>query len=409
MELTRLLANVDNAWLAVGIAVLAAIAFGLLVHVVSFGVLRRVGRFSALVPVLAKELDRPARAVLPLLALQFVWTAIPDSMALPPAIAIATALLLIAALTWLVMRAVSGIGEAIIRLHPSNVSDNLEARRVATQTRVLSRTVMTFVAFIGAAVELMMFPSLRMMGTSLLASAGVAGLVAGIAARPVLGNLIAGLQIALTQPIRIDDVVVIEDEWGRIEDITSAYVVVKVWDERRLVVPLQWIVEHPFQNWTRTSAKLMGTVFLWTDYRMPLAPLREELQRVCAAAPEWDGRVALLQVVDANERAVQLRVLVSSADASKNWDLRCRVREALLDFMQREYADALPRVRAVLGSADRENAPQAQGAPSSPPEQAGRGASSSIQDPVHAGEHAPEQARKGTADREPLRAPAKIS
>lgn len=409
MELTPLLANVDNAWLAVGIAVLAAIAFAFLVHVVAFAVLRRIGRFSALLAILAKELDRPARAVLPLLALQFVWTALPDSMALPPAIAITTALLLIATLTWLVMRAVSGIGETIIRLHPSNVSDNLEARRVATQTRVLARTVMTFVAFVGAAVGLMMFPSLRTMGTSLLASAGVAGLVAGIAARPVLGNLIAGLQIALTQPIRIDDVVVIEDEWGRIEDITSAYVVVKLWDERRLVVPLQWIIEHPFQNWTRTSAEIIGTVVLWTDYRVPLAPLREELQRVCATAPEWDGRVALLQVVDANERAIQLRVLVSSADASRNWDLRCRVREALLEFMQREYEDALPRVRAVLHSADEQNVSRQRAPSSSVPEQAGRGGSSSIQQPEHAGEHAPEEARKGAADREPLRGPAKVN
>lgn len=391
MELTKLLAGFDDSWLAVTFAVVAALAFGLLVHVIAFGVLRRIGRVSVLFGTLAKELDRPARAVLPLLVLQFVWTALPDTISLPRAISIATALLLIAALTWLAMRAVSAVGETVIRLHPSNVNDNLEARRVVTQTRVLARTVMTFVALIGAAVGLMMFPSLRTMGTSLLASAGVAGLVAGIAARPVLGNLIAGLQIALTQPIRIDDVVIIEGEWGRIEDITSAYVIVKLWDERRLVVPLQWIVEHPFQNWTRTSAQLIGSVFLWTDYRMPLAPLRAELQRICAAAPEWDGRVALLQVVESSERAMQLRALVSSADASKNWDLRCRVREALLDFMQREHPDALPRLRAAVDTADEANAPQQRA--QLPPERAGRGASSSIEQPEHAGEHAPDKAR----------------
>ncbi len=393
MELTKLLAGFDDSWLAVAFAVVAALALGLLVHVIAFGVLRRIGRFSVLVGTLAKELDRPGRAVLPLLALQFVWTALPDTISLPRAISIATALLLIAALTWLAMRAVSAVGETVIRLHPSNVNDNLEARRVVTQTRVLARTVMTFVALIGAAVGLMMFPALRTMGTSLLASAGVAGLVAGIAARPVLGNLIAGLQIALTQPLRIDDVVIIEGEWGRIEDITSTYIVVKLWDERRLVVPLQWIVEHPFQNWTRTSAQLIGSVFLWTDYRMPLAPLRAELQRICAAAPEWDGRVALLQVVESSERAMQLRALVSSADASKNWDLRCRVREALLDFMQREHPDALPRLRAAVDTADEANAPQQRA--QLPPEHAGRGASSSIEQPEHAGEHAPDKARNG--------------
>lgn len=406
MDLTKLLAVFDDAWLAVAFAAIAAIALGLLVHVVVFGVLRRIGRFSVLLGTLAKDTDRPARAVLALLALQFVWTALPDSMRLPPAISITTALLLIASLTWLAMRAVSAIGEAVIRSHPSNVSDNLEARRVATQTRVLARAVMTFIALIGAAVGLMMFPALRTMGTSLLASAGVAGLIAGIAARPVLGNLIAGLQIALTQPIRIDDVVVIENEWGRIEDITSTYVVVKLWDERRLVVPLQWIIEHPFQNWTRTSAELIGTVFLWTDYRVSLAPLRAELQRVCAAAPEWDGRVALLQVVDTNERAMQLRALVSSADSSKNWDLRCRVREALLDFIQREHRGALPRLRAVMETADEQ---AASGPPDAKPaaQDAGRGASSSIQKPEHAGKHAPEEARKSADDRN-SRTPAKV-
>jgi hypothetical protein len=183
MELTKLLAGFDDAWLAVAFAAIAAIALGLLVHIVVFGILRRIGRFSVLLGMLAKDLDRPARAVLPLLALQFVWTALPDTMHLPSAISVTTALLLIAALTWLAMRAVSAIGETVIRLHPSNVSDNLEARRVATQTRVLARTVMTFIALIGAAVGLMMFPALRTMGTSLLASAGVAGLIAGIAAR----------------------------------------------------------------------------------------------------------------------------------------------------------------------------------------------------------------------------------
>jgi small-conductance mechanosensitive channel len=398
MDLTKLLAGFDNAWLAVAFAAVAAIALGVLVHIVAFGVLRRIGRFNVLLGTLAKDLGRPARAALPLLALQFVWTALPDGMRLPPAISITTALLLIASLTWLAICAVSATGETVIRLHPSNVSDNLEARRVATQTRVLARTVMTFIALIGAAVGLMMFPGLRTLGTSLLASAGVAGLIAGIAARPVLGNLIAGLQIAMTQPLRIDDVVVIENEWGRIEDITSTYVVVKLWDERRLVVPLQWVIEHPFQNWTRTSADLIGTVFLWTDYRIPLAPLRAELQRVCAAAPEWDGRVALLQVVDSNARAIQLRALVSSADSSKNWDLRCRVREALLDFIQREHPAALPRLRAMMETADEDAGP---GPPDAKPvaRDAARGASSSIQEPEHPGEHAPEGARKSAEDR----------
>lgn len=187
-------------------------------------------------------------------------------------------------------------------------------------------------------------------GTSLLASAGVAALVAGVAARPMLGNLIAGLQIALTQPIRIDDVVIIEGEWGRIEEILSSDVVVRLWDQRRLVVPLQWVIENPFQNWTRRESELLGSVLLWVDYAVPLAPLREELTRICEAAPEWDRRLAILQVVETSERAMQLRALVSSADASKSWDLRCRVREGLIGFLQRHHRAGLPRLRAEIES-----------------------------------------------------------
>jgi small-conductance mechanosensitive channel len=217
----------------------------------------------------------------------------------------------------------------------------------------------------------MTFPSVRQIGASLLASAGVAGLVAGIAARPVLGNLIAGLQIALSQPIRLDDVVVIQGEWGRVEEITGTYVSIRIWDQRRLIVPLQWFIENPFTNWTRNSSQIIGTVFFFVDYRMPIAPLREELERILEHAPEWDGRVQVLQVTDATERSMQLRVLVSSFDSGLNWDLRCRVREGLLSFVQAAYPQHLPRTRADWSSEKEhadfapplERAPGAQAAP----------------------------------------------
>ncbi|MGH8301435.1 MAG: mechanosensitive ion channel family protein, partial [Steroidobacteraceae bacterium] len=259
-----------------------------------------------------------------------------------------TAVVLTFAVTWTAMRAVAGFAAAVVRMHPVNVTDNLEARRLQTQARVLSRVTMLLILVIGIACALMLFPSVRQIGAGLLASAGIVGIAAGVAARPVLSNLIAGLQIALSQPIRLDDVVIIEGEWGRIEEITSTYVVVRIWDQRRMIVPLQWIIENPFQNWTRTSSDLLGTVFLWVDFRVPLAPLREELQRLCKSAPEWDGRLALLQVVDTNEHAMQLRCLVSTVDSGKGWDLRCRVREGLIDFLQRHYPEGLPRVRADL-------------------------------------------------------------
>jgi small-conductance mechanosensitive channel len=379
MQLSDVFVDGAHPWLVIAVAGIAAIIVALVAHALVFAALRRVTRFSVIATTVTEFAREPARMVLPLVAFQFVMASAPDGIRFERLTHNTSALLLIAALTWLGMRLVAGVAEGVIRVHPANVSDNLEARRIQTQTRVLGRTVMFFVLLVGAASALMMFPSVRQIGTGLLASAGVAGLVAGIAARPVFGNLIAGLQIALAQPIRLDDVVIIENEWGRIEEITATYVVVKIWDERRLVVPLQWLIENPFQNWTRQHSQLLGTVFLWVDYRMPLAPLRAELERVCRSATEWDQRVALLQVVETNERAMQLRALVSAADASKAWDLRCRVREALIDFMQREHNDALPRIRAELDEA-REHAPAH--APAPPPQRAGRGDSSAIKQPT---------------------------
>jgi small-conductance mechanosensitive channel len=201
------------------------------------------------------------------------------------------------------------------------------------------------IILVGTGMALMTLPLLRQIGTSLLASAGVAGLIVGFAAKPVLGNLLAGLQLAISQPIRLDDVVIVENEWGQIEEITGTYVVVRIWDQRRLIVPLQWFIEHPFQNWTRSSSELLGAVNLWVDFRLPLEPLRAEAQRLCSILSEWDGRVCVVQVTETNERAMQVRILVSAPDAPRAFDLRCKMREGLLDFIQGRYADCLPRIR----------------------------------------------------------------
>lgn len=288
----------------------------------------------------------PARWLVPLIALNLVWHGAPDDLHGVEGLRRLTALAMVGCATWLIARGIHRVSAAYLARLPLQEADNLEARRLYTQTRVLSRTLAGVVILVGTALALMTFPTVRQVGTSLLASAGVVGIVAGFAARPVLGNLIAGLQIGLTQPIRLDDVVIVEGEWGVIEEINSAYVVVRIWDQRRLIVPLQWWIEHPFQNWTRESTELIGTVFLWVDYRMPLAPLREILQQVCEASPLWDRRVALLQVTEAGERAMQLRALVTAANSSAAWDLRCEVREALVDFIQREYPQYLPQWRA---------------------------------------------------------------
>jgi small-conductance mechanosensitive channel len=344
-------------WGAPLLAAAAAVLLALLLVELGAAVVRRalVGMPSALT--VAGAIHPAARVLLPLLALTMVWHGADATL---PGLAMLqrlTAMATIAALTWVLVRAVNGYGRAVIAAHPVSVADNLEARRIHTQTRVLTRTIGGVLALAGVSLMLMAIPAVRQVGASLLASAGVIGLVAGFAARPVLGNLIAGLQIGLTQPIRIDDVVVVEGEWGVIEEIASAYVVVRIWDDRRLVVPLQYWVEKPFQNWTRRATELTGTVTWWVDYRVPLARVRVALQRACEASPDWDGRLALLQVTEAGERAMQLRALVTASNASRAWDLRCHVREAVLDFLQREHPDALPRLRIEPPVSDRSTAP----------------------------------------------------
>jgi small-conductance mechanosensitive channel len=342
---------IENPALWMVIVAAIAVVIGLIVHRIGAAIVWRVTRNLPISGAVARRIWRPARFVLPVIALQAVWQAAADSTPYIGQIRHGNALLLLAGLTWLAQRAVSGVAEGIMAQHPVDVEDNLNARRVLTQTRLLARTTSFMVILAGISLMLMTFPGARQVGTSLLASAGVVGIVAGIAARPVFSNLIAGLQLALSQPIRIDDVLIVEGEWGRVEEITGTYVVMKIWDERRLIIPLQWFIENPFQNWTRNSAQIIGTVFLWTDYRMPLAPLREAALRACQAASEWDRRLCLLQVVEAGESSMQLRLLVTSHNASLNWDLRCKVREALVDFMQREYPQFLPVTRAEVMTA----------------------------------------------------------
>ena len=359
-------------WLPALGAALIAVLLAELAFRIGERIVRRALRHSKAAASVIQAARRPAHWALPLVALNLVWQGAPDDLAGLASVQRWTTLLLIAALTWLAVNCISGFARAVTEAHPVTVADNLNARRIQTQTRVLSRIVSGLAVLIGVSLMLMSFPAVRQIGTSLLASAGLVGIVAGFAARPVLGNLIAGLQIGLSQPIRLDDVVIVEGEWGVVEEITGTYVVVRIWDQRRLVVPLQWWIEHPFQNWTRSSSELIGTVFLWLDYRMPLAPLRAALEQACKSSKDWDGRLALLQVTDATEQAIQLRALVTSANSSKGWDLRCHVRERLIDFVQREYPQYLPRLRAEA-SLEGLEAPVARPRPNGPSQDAGAG------------------------------------
>lgn len=309
-----------------------------------FGVpiLQRLARHFPFSRRLLVQCRRALRVSVFFLLLQVVFRDSESILRISPLLLHLTALLTIVCLTWLSTRAVQSIADTIVEVNPINLSDNLAARRIHTQTRVLARSINVLIIVIGTGMALMTLPALRQIGTSLLASAGVAGLVVGLAAKPVLGNLLAGLQLAISQPIRLDDVVIVENEWGQIEEITGTYVVVRIWDQRRLIVPLQWFIEHPFQNWTRSNAELLGSVMLWVDFRLPMEPLRVEAQRLCSSLQEWDGRVCVVQVTDTNEHGMQVRILVSAADSPRAFDLRCKVREGLLDFVQRHYPDCLP-------------------------------------------------------------------
>ncbi len=262
-------------------------------------------------------------------------------------------LLLVATLSWFLVRMIAAGRDTLIAAHPVESADNLNARRIQTQTRVLARSAMALVVLVGAGLALMTFPALQQLGTSLLAAGGLAGIAAGFAAKPIFSNLLAGLQIALAQPIRLDDVVIVQNEWGRIAEITGTYVVVRLWDQRQMILPLQWFIENPFQNWTRHSAELLAYVTLWLDYRAPVDAIRAEALRLCEAAPEWDGRLVEVQVVDASPQAMQLRVLSSAANADLAWHLRCRIREQLIAFIQRECPDCLPRVRLETSTSRR--------------------------------------------------------
>jgi len=297
---------------------------------------------------IARVISRPLAFALPMLVLIPALEATPlDGRWLDQSLRLLH-IGLTACFIWLLVRAVAAGEQAILRDHPMEVADNLAARRIQTQTRVLSRVLMGAIILVGASMVLLTFPMVRQIGTALLASAGIIGLVAGIAAKPVFGNLIAGLQIALTQPIRLDDVVIVEGEWGRVEEIGSSYVVVRIWDERRMVVPLTWFIENPFQNWTRRSADLLGTAFLWLDYRAPIAAIRTELERICKGEALWDGRVCVTQVTETTDHTLQVRLLVSARNSGDAFDLRCIVRERMLDFLAREHPQALPRTRAEI-------------------------------------------------------------
>jgi small-conductance mechanosensitive channel len=334
-------------WSLAGIG--AALLVATLVHFALFRVAQRLTLHKrGMLAHSVLHLETPARWILLLLVEMAAVPFLPLSDAVRGVLRHGIGLALIAATSWLIIAMIDVLQSVLSDRYSVEMADNLAARRVYTQVQVLRRIATVMITVLAIAVMLMTFPSIRHLGESLFTSAGLAAVVAGLAARTMLTNLLAGVQIALTQPIQIEDVVIVEGEWGWIEEITTTFVVVRIWDLRRLVLPISYFIEKPFQNWTRKSADLLGTVFLYTDYSVPVEEIRQELHRVLLSSKLWDGKVWGLQVTNSTDRALELRALMSAANGSTAWDLRCFVREKLVEFLQQNYPNCLPKTRADI-------------------------------------------------------------
>ncbi|HEY1411883.1 MAG TPA: mechanosensitive ion channel family protein [Rhodopila sp.] len=369
--LTRAVEAIDRAlawapsWLIGLIVLLGSASVALLLYNWSLRLVGRLARhFGTLPQMLIAHSRGPVAAILVVSVLGATLPAVQFSSAVTSDIAYGLVVAFILSLGWAATNGLRFGALVYLGRFRVDVADNLLARKHVTQVRILVRALQTLIAIIATGIALMTIPEVRQFGVSLFASAGAAGLVVGLAARPVLSNLLAGIQIAITQPIREEDAVVVEGEWGWIETINSTYVVVRIWDLRRLILPLTYFIEQPFQNWTHENADLLGSVMLNVDYSVPVEPLRAELNKVVHASKLWDGKVAVLQVTDTPGNMVQLRALVSARDSGTAWDLRCEVREKLIGFLQQQYPEALPRQRAdlsgdaVRGFARRDRTPE---------------------------------------------------
>ena len=329
-----------------------AIVLGMALARIVMAVLRRwLSRESGLFGGRQVRVDVLRRAVywfLPGLCLSLAAPYLPASESLRSALLHITTLWIIAAASGILIGVLAILTSLINQRYAIDAEDNLRARQIQTKMHVIQRLVGAVIVVLTVAVMLMTFDPVKEVGVSLLASAGVLGIILGMAAQRTVGSLFAGLQIALTQPIRIDDVVIVEGEWGRIEEITLTYVVIRIWDQRRLVLPITYFIEKPFQNWTRTDAQIIGTVFAYVDYTLPIDKLRTELEKIVRDAPDWDQRVFNLQVTGADARTMEVRILVSAADSGTAWNLRCHVREKLIAYLQATFPEHLPRTRVTL-------------------------------------------------------------
>jgi small-conductance mechanosensitive channel len=325
----------------------AAVIFGLILKFIILKAFKFFSRYWASFQIqsIIRHLNHPAGIFIPLLLLNISLGFMVLDKVLRAQLTRLLEISLTICFSLILIRIIRVLEDHFYHKYDLSKEDNLKERKIRTQMQFVRKFVVSLIVLITIALVLLSFESMRKIGTGLLTGVGVGGIIIGFAAQKSLGNLLAGFQIAFTQPIRMDDVVIVEGEWGRVEEITLTYVVINIWDQRRLILPITYFIEKPFQNWTRVSAQLLGTVFLYLDYTIPIPPLREELTRLLTEHPLWDKRVNVVQVTDNKEHTVEVRFLMSARNSSQAFDLRCDVREQMIAFIRTHYPESLPRTR----------------------------------------------------------------
>ncbi len=339
-----------NPWAWNLIIVISAVVIGLAVKFIIKAILKYNKKYTdySLFLSAIKNFSRPMNHFVPLFMLNLMEPLMVLSPRYDVILTRTVEIALIISFAIVLMSAMNVLEDYVYHAYDLNKEDNLRERKIRTQIQFIRKVLGTLIVFITIAIILLSFDNVRKIGAGLLTGVGIGGIIIGFAAQKSLGNLLAGFQIAFTQPIRIDDVLVVEGEWGRVEDITLTYVVLKIWDQRRLILPINYFIEKPFQNWTRTSSEILGTVFLYLDYNTPVDALRVEFERLLATTELWDKRVHGIQVTDAKVNCIELRVLVSAHNSSQAFDLRCYIREQLIKFIKNNYPESLPLNRVVI-------------------------------------------------------------
>ncbi len=335
--------------------IFGSLAISILVLYILFRTIAYIARIrpnKTLYASLGRNFKRPFKYAIPLLVLIFILPYLSLSYTMHQVLDHLFSILFIAALAWIIVSLLPVIEDVMLCKYDILCKDNLKARRIHTKIQMVRKLLTPILIFLAVGIILMRFEQFRQLGAGILASAGVVSVILGLAAHKIFGNILAGIQIAFTQPIRIDDVVIVENQWGKITEITLTYVVVEIWDQRNMILPISYFIEKPFQNWTRATADLLGTVYFYTDFNVPVDDLRAELKRIVKDSPKWDQRVCIMQVTDMTERAMEVRALVSSFDSGSLWDLRCEVREKMISFIQKNYPGTFSQVRLSMPKED---------------------------------------------------------